>query len=154
MRYRISYGGIMIYYILFLKNSHYLRLLSNSFCQLFESLSDYHAGTLHIQAHESLTTRTKHFTIIQCQMSLVDKKVKQLFMVEMQIPTVEPSQEGSLRTQRTDARNMLPAEILYETDVFFNISKHLLAILLSMTECCNRGYWRKTEKSYHISLVF
>ena len=63
----------------------------------------YHAGTRHIQAHESLTTRTKHFTIIQCQMSLVDKKVRQLFMVEMQIPTVEPNQEGSLRTQRTRA---------------------------------------------------
>ena len=65
-------------------------------------------------------------------------------MGEMQVTAVEPNQEGSLRTQRTDARDMLTAEVFHETNVVLDIRQHLLTVILAMTEGCYRG--NRSEK--------
>ena len=52
----------------------------------------------------------------------------------MQVTAVEPYQEGSLWTKRSNAWDMLTTEILHKLDVLFDVSQHLLAPFLTLTE--------------------
>ena len=72
-------------------------------------------------------------------------------MGEMQVSAVEPDQEGSLWTQRTNARNVLAAVILYESDVVFNVGKHLLSPFLTLAESSDGG--DRGEEGWLIQLV-
>ena len=63
-------------------------------------------------------------------MSLVDEQIQKLVMREIQIPAIQPYQERSLRSERTDGRNIRLAEVLYEADIIFDIRQHLPAPLL------------------------
>ena len=69
----------------------------------------------------------------------------------MQITAVEPYEEGSLWTQRTNARNMLAAVILYESDIVLNIGKHLLSPFLTLAESGDGGDW--SEEGWLIQFV-
>lgn len=72
-------------------------------------------------------------------------------MGEMQVSAVEPDQEGSLWAQRTNARNMLAAVILYESDVVFYVGKHLLSPFLTLAESGDGGDW--SEEGWLIQFV-
>ena len=62
-------------------------------------------------------------------------------MRKMQITAVEPYEEGSLWTQRANARNMLAAVILYESDVVLYVGKHCLSPFFSLAESGDGGDW-------------
>lgn len=79
-------------------------------------------------------------------MSLVDEQIQKLVMREIQIPAIQPYQERSLRTERTDGRNIRLAEVLYEADIIFDIRQHQPAPLLPFPEgsnCSNRSKERR-----------
>ena len=72
-------------------------------------------------------------------MSLLYKEINELLVVETEGATVEPYEEGSLWAQRTDARDMLSAIILYESDVVLYVGKHCLSPFFSLAEGGNGG---------------
>lgn len=69
----------------------------------------------------------------------------------MQVSAVEPDQEGSLWAQRTDARDMLSAIVLYESDVVLYVGKHRLSPFFSLAESGDGG--DRSEEGWLIQFV-
>ena len=124
----------MVIEVCFIFSVSLLDVILHSLRQLLQCLAKYASLRGNIQSHESLAARSEHLTIIQCQVSLVDEEVKELVVVKMQVTAVEPYQEGSLWAKRSNAWDMPTTEILHKLNVLFDVSQHLLAPFLTLTE--------------------
>ena len=74
--------------------------------KLLHGLGHQLAGATHIEAHIAFAARAEHLAIIERQVSLVDKEVVELLMVESQVVAVKPDEEGSLWPQGLGHRQL------------------------------------------------
>ena len=90
------------------------------------------AGGADVEAHEAVAAGAEHGAVVEGQAGTVDKEVDQRVVAEAQGAAVEPDEEGGLRAQGPDERQVVAAVVFEEADVVLDVGEHLAAPLLAV----------------------
>ena len=82
----------------------------------------------YVEAHEAIAALAEHLAVVEGETGTLDEEVNQLLVVEAEVATVEPYEEGGLRAPWFYLRNILAAVVDDKVDVAFDVAQHLLAL--------------------------
>ena len=61
--------------------------------QFLHSFNQDGSRDSHVKSHETLTTRVESFSVIKSQSCLVDEKIYQIVMIQIQSSAIKPDKE-------------------------------------------------------------